>query len=187
MEVLQMRWLVFALSMASFLLVTIVPAHAEIAWGDGSWQLELSGGPGTKLGSSDRTGDLLFKGTVEYEIPATKHLTLGLRLLPLFVLEQDGASDDTVYGAGAGLGGRLYCKASEYKGFFAEANVHALGHKNRIAGNSSNINFLTGLGVGYKFQQGWHTVLRWEHISNANLGEENAGMDAVTLGVGFTF
>ncbi len=120
-------------------------------------------------------------------MPATPHLTLGLRVLPCFIYEQSGRDKDTVWGAGAGVGGRLYASASEYRGLFGEVNFHALGHEHRFAGNGSNLNFLTGLGIGYKFVEGWHTVVKWEHISNANLDEDNSGVDTVVLGVGYTF
>ena len=53
--------------------------------------------------------------------------------------------------------------------------------------SGSRFYFLTGIGVGYKCSQSWHTVLKWEHISNANLGEHNSGVDVVTLGMGYTF
>lgn len=177
------------LSLALVLISTMVFAFAPAlsAEGTGLWRLELSGGPGMPVGNRDRDDDYLVKGTVEYEIPKTPHLSLGLRLLPFFVYDQNQDDEDTVYGAGAGVGGRMYSVASEYRGLFAELNAHVIGHENRFAGNSSNLNFLTGIGVGYKCTQGWHTVLKWEHISNANLSEHNSGVDVVTLGVGYTF
>lgn len=162
-------------------------ASAEECCKVGAWRIELSGGPGSTLGGNDRSGDFFIKGVVEYEIPTTPHLALGLRLLPFFVYEQNERHEDTVWGAGAGVGGRLYSVKNEYRGLFAEVNVHALGHKNQIADNDSNINFLTGAGVGYKFQGGWHSVLKWEHISNANLSGKNTGADVITLGIGYTF
>ena len=167
--------------------IIALPAAADVAWRDGKWRVELAGGTGIHSGGSDRSGDYMLRATVEYEIPATSRCTLGLRLLPLFVYEQDERDEDMVWGAGVGLGARIYTVADEYRGFFAEVGAHALGHKHRIADNSSSINFLTGVGVGYKCKAGWHTVARWEHISNANLGRNNAGANLVSLGVGFTF
>ncbi len=164
-----------------------LPVAAEAAWCDGKWRVELTGGTGIHSGGSDRSGDYMLRAAVEYEIPATARCTLGLRLLPLFVYEQNERDEDTVWGAGAGVAARIYSVADEHRGFFAELGAHALGHKRRIADNSSNINFLTGVGVGYKCKAGWHTVARWEHISNANLGRDNAGANLVSLGVGFTF
>ncbi len=174
------------LILCGFVLASI-PAAAELQWRDGRWQLELSGAAGIDSGSSDRSGDYMLKAMVEYEVPFASHLSLGLRALPLFVYEQDERGEDTVWGGGAGLGLRLYSVADEYRGWFAEANVHALAHKHRFADNSSNINFLTGLGVGYKCKAGWHSVLRWEHISNAGLADDNSGVNVLSLGIGYAF
>lgn len=186
MEILLMRF-VSVVGTFLFMILCAFYADAGMQWGDGLWRLEISGGPGITSGGTDRDGDLLLKGTLEYEIPAAPHLSLGLRVLPLFVYDQNDRHADTVWGAGAGFGGRLYTKAGEYRGLFAEANVHVLGHDNQFASNSSNLNFLTGLGLGYKFASGWHAVLKWEHISNANLSEHNSGVDTLTMGVGYTF
>ncbi len=182
-----MRFMTFMVFMFVFMLFFIFDADAEIQWRQGFWRLEISGGPGLDNGKNNRSDDLLLKGTLEYEIPATPHFSLGLRAIPSFLYEQDGQKEDTVWGIGAGLGGRLYTKAGEYRGLFAEANAHVLGHKNRFGGNGSNVNFLTGLGIGYKCAGGWHTVVKWEHISNANLSDDNSGVNAITLGFGYTF
>ena len=54
-------------------------------------------------------------------------------------------------------------------------------------GNSSNVNFLIGLGLGYKFKSNWHTVLKYEHVSNSSLGERNAGANSLGFGFGYSF
>ncbi len=167
--------------------VCVLPVAAEIQWGDGRWQAELSGSAGIHSGGKSRSGDYMLKAQLEYEAPFSSRCTLGLRLLPLFVYDQAERGEDTVWGAGVGLGLRLYSVPDEYRGWFLEGGAHALAHKNKISGNSSNINFLTGIGAGYKFEAGWHSVLRWEHISNANLGRHNAGANVLTLGVGCSF
>ena len=175
------------ITFAVLALTISLPALAELQWCDGKWQLELSGNIGTDSGGSDRSGDYMLRTMVEYEVPFSSHFTLGLRALPLFVYEQDERCEETVWGAGAGLGLRLYSVPDEYRGWFAEAGAHVLGHKHQIADNDSNINFLTGIGVGYKCKAGWHSVLRFEHISNANLSEDNSGVNMLSLGIGFRF
>lgn len=160
-------------------------AGADIKFDQGRWRLELSGSAGIHSGSTDRGGDILATGSLEYEFPASKRTTLGLRLLPLFMYAQD--DDDNVLGAGFGLAGRIYQHAEEYRGWFGELELSALGHDDKFEGNSANLNFLTGVGVGYKFKSNWHAALRYEHISNAGLGENNAGANTVGLAVGFTF
>lgn len=173
--------------MMAVTLLCALPAMGELKFCEGKWRLELSGGPGINTTGSDRSGDFILKSTVEYELPLSSHGTLGLRALPLFLYEQQERGEDTVWGAGLGVGGRIYSVADEYRGWFAEANAHMLGHKHQISGNGSNINFLTGIGVGYKCKAGWHSVLRWEHLSNANLDSDNKGANVITMGVGFTF
>lgn len=151
------------------------------------WRIELSGGPSVYSGQSHRSGDWLTKLALEYEKPATERLTLGLRLLPALLYEQDGNGEDTVLGGGLGLAARLYAKPGDYRGVFGEASAHAIAHRGQIEGNSSNINFLTGLGLGYQFENQLSTVFRWEHISNANLGHHNRGVNVLTLGLGMRF
>ena len=51
--------------------------------------------------------------------------------------------------------------------------------------NSSRVNFMVGGGVGYQFAENdWHVALRFEHVSNASLGERNGGFNAFGLAVG---
>ncbi|HDP34595.1 MAG TPA: acyloxyacyl hydrolase [Candidatus Hydrogenedentes bacterium] len=164
-----------------------LPVAAEVQWHDGRWQLELSGSAGIHSGSSDRSGDYMLKGLVEYEVPFAPRWTLGLRALPVFVYEQDDRGEDTVWGGGAGLGLRVYSAKEEYRGWFAELGAHALGHKHRFADNNSNLNFLTSAGIGYKCKAGWHSAVRWEHISNAGIGSDNSGVNVITLGIGYAF
>ena len=63
-------------------------AWAGLDMDSGQWRLELSGLSGVHSGSTDRSGDFLMLGTVEYEIPASPRCTLGLRLLPLLLYNQ---------------------------------------------------------------------------------------------------
>lgn len=187
-----------------FLLAALLAANSAHAleFSEGRWRLELNGGPALKEGGRDRDGDYFVSGTVDYEIPATPHTTLSLRGMPLFVYEQDEVSydslkqilrkhesvhDDTVIGAGLGLAGRVYQKANVYEGFFAELELLALGHSGKIEGDDSNIDFLSGIGVGYQFNSHWEALVRFEHISNGGLGEPNSGVNAVRLGVGYRF
>lgn len=183
-----MKTHVFLLSVcALFLAFSTTTVHAAEGSRSTKLNLELSGGPDIELGGTDRSGDFLLKSIVEFEKPVGSHFSLGLRLLPLFLYEQKNRGDDTVWGGGLGFGVRFYFEKESYRGFYLEANTHAIGHKGRIEGNSSNLNFLSAFGVGYGFQNGLHTVLRYEHISNAGLGRRNRGADVITLGVGFRF
>lgn len=177
-------------------------AQAEMQFAEGRWRLEVSGGTGIESGLEPRSNDLLLQGSVEYEIPATKRVTLGLRLLPFLYDQKDDSErplskwlrdgdrpedGDTVAGGGFGITTRIYSRAKEYRGVYLEIAAAVIGHKGQIDGNSSNINFLSGAGVGYQFKNDWHAIVKYEHISNAGLGEHNRGTNTVSLGVGFSF
>jgi hypothetical protein len=186
-----------AIAVALTVSLAAVSAWGEAAFDQGHWRLELSGLAGLDVGGSDSTGSFLTSTAVEYEFPFSARCTLGLRLMPLFVYAQDTPGDglcrhaqyddSSVVGGGAGLALRVYSRNGEYRGWFGEAQVNALGHDGQFNKNSSNLNFLSGIGVGYKFANDWHTVLRIEHISNARLGNDNAGTNLLGLGVGYSF
>ncbi len=154
---------------------------------EGAWRLELNNGMGIYSGACDRDGDYMLTGVVEYEKPLSGRLALGLRLMPLFVYEQEGRGEDTLYGGGGGLALRMYSVKNEYRGLFGELSAHALGHSNDIQGNDSHLNFLSGLGIGYQFDNPWSLSLKYDHISNAGLGGRNSGVNTLALGVGYRF
>ena len=158
----------------------VPPAYGEVQFGEGSWRLELSGLQ--MLEAED--GDQYFSGSVEYEFPVTAHAKLGLRMLPLFLCHVP----EPMYGAGAGLVGRLYQNANDYDGLFGEVGATALWHSRDFDRNNSRVNFVTEAGIGYKFPDTpWHVTLKYEHISNGGIGGKNSGINAVGLAVGYTF
>ena len=151
----------------------------------GLWRLELTGAAAMSTGQRSRSGDSMIVGTVEYEVPATGRLALGLRLLPFLLYNQDDG--DTVYALGTGITTRIYFLKDKYRGPFIEGEAHALYNVNEFAGNSGNVNFLTGGGVGYKWKANWHAVLKFEHISNASTTSDNDGVNTLGLGIGYSF
>ncbi len=184
------------------MLVASAPAHAGLDFEEGMWRLELNSDFGVHQGSKDRSGDFGVIGFVDYEVPATSRATLGLRLMPLFVYTQDEEqdhhrfrdwfhdkdnNDDTVWGAGLGLVGRIYQVKDEYRGWYGEVGVTALVHDNEFAGNNSNLNFLSTFGVGYQFKSDWHVQAHYQHISNASLGSRNSGANTLGIGIGYRF
>lgn len=183
-------------------LIVCANAGADLNLKEGRWRLELNQDFGVYQGSRDRSGDYSVNGTVEYEVPAGSRLTLGLRLMPLFAYTQNsdrgnrlfrhafkrgGEDGDTVWGGGLGLGIRIYQIKDEYRGWFGEAGVTALAHDNKFIANSSNLNFVNTLGVGYQFQNDWHVQFHYQHISNASLGKRNAGANSLGFGLGYRF
>ena len=172
------------------LLATAAAAQADTGGGtgfaEGRWRLQLSGMHGADSGDRiDRTGDRLFTANAEYEFPITRRQTLALRIYP--ALFYDAADSDNVWGAGGGLSWKIYSKAGEQRGVFAEAATAAIFHDETFAGNGGHIDFLSGLGIGYHFANDWHLSVKWEHISNAGLEEPNQGINLVGLAVGVTF
>ena len=180
--------------------VSPFPAYAGLQLDEGMWRLELNNDFGVHQGSQDRSGDYGLIGFVDYEVPATSRATLGLRLMPLFVYSQEEHGDDrlfeglfhdddedTVWGAGLGLVGRIYQVKDEYRGWYGELGVTAMVHNNEFYQNSSKLNFLTTLGVGYQFKSNWHVQLHYQHISNGGLGSRNSGANSLGLGIGYRF
>ena len=199
---LRLGSLVFALVAAFGLLCT--QAHAGLQWKEGMWHLELNNSFGVYQGSRDRSGDYSLTGFVDYEVPASPRTTLGLRLMPLFIYTQDqdtkkgdgflrdffrknNVKNDSVWGAGLGLVGRVYQKQDMYRGWFGEASATPFVHKNRFIANSSNLNFLLTLGVGYQFKSDWYIQAHYQHISNASLGRRNSGANSLGIGIGYRF
>ena len=172
-------------------------ANGEMQFDEGRWRLELSGWGATDTGGG--SDGWLTTGTVDYEFPATPHLTLGLRMMPLLVYGQDDVDGDwdclcrddhggdTVWGAGAGLTLRLYQVPGEYRGLFGEIQTNVLAHDGHFNGNGSNVNFLSAIGIGYQFRNDWHATLKFGHISNAGLDDDNSGTNVLGLGIGYRF
>ena len=106
-------------------------------------------------------------------------------MMPLLVYTQK--DDATVWGGGAGLTLRLYQVPEERRGLFGEVQANVIGHEYRFEGNGSNLNFLSGAGIGYQFRTRWHAVLKCAHISNANIDEDNAETNVIGLGIGYSF
>jgi len=185
-------------------------AHADFQ--DGRWRLQVRVQTGVDSGGVERSGDVLALTTVEYEVPLTSHVCYSLKLDPVFAYGQesrdintildskrgvdldkidfdfdDERGGDTVVGAGFGLGLRVYQKAEEKRGIFLDLGVHTLLHAGEFNGNTSNINFMSGLGLGYQFKNGLSTQLHFDHISNAGLGDENSGTNVFGVGFGYRF
>ncbi len=190
----------------AFFSVVSMTAHAgDIKWDQGSWRLELAGYAGLDSPQNQRNEDFGALVTVEREFPLWKRATLGIRLHPLFYYDQEqddpilfrrfrnsdnfnpDYDDDTVWGVGLGPSFRVYQKAEERRGLFLELGVSALFHDEKFVDNSSNVNFISEVGVGYKFQHGWHVAAKLRHISNAGFGDDNSATNGWGIGVGYSF
>lgn len=160
-------------------------SEAKEGFSEGSWRAEVNLGTGIHSGRQSRSGDMLVGGNIEYEFPIYARTTLGLKAYPLFTYNQDGGG--TVVGGGLGLGARHYFAGDDRSGWFGEGTVGLMGHSNEFNGNSSNINFMTGLGLGYQFENDWHVTAQFHHFSNAGFGDTNSGTNVLGLGIGYSF
>lgn len=160
-------------------------SEAKEGFSEGNWRAEVNLGAGVHSGRQSRSGDMLIGGNIEYEFPIYARATLGLKAYPLFTYNQDEGS--TVVGGGLGLGARYYFGEEDRSGWFGEATVGIMGHSNEFNGNSSNVNIMTGVGLGYEFNNNWHVTAQFHHFSNAGFGDSNSGTNTLGLGIGYKF
>jgi len=74
---------------AALLLACTAQAHAGVlSLKDGRWRYEIQGMHGTNIGGGDHNDDAYIVGEIEYEMPAYRRWALGLKAVPLFVLNQ---------------------------------------------------------------------------------------------------
>jgi hypothetical protein len=183
----DLRLSLTALGTVLFILSASAPAEARpIEIDEGRWRLELQGAAAVHSSKTDREGDYYVTGSAEYEMPTRLDgLNFGLRMYPLFAYR---AEEDDIYGVAAGITFRFYQNADTRDGLYAEAGTGPVWLSHHLEGNSTRVNFLNELGVGYKFPDNpWSVSLKYQHISNASTGNDNAGVNAFSLGVGYTF
>lgn len=180
-------------------------AYGDMEWSEGHWRLELAGYGGMNTSNNKRTDDFGLVGTIEYETPIMQRATLSLRMQPLFFYSQNQDeyvffrrlrqsrnfdpkyNDDNVYGLGFGSAVRVYQRMEDRTGFFGELALTAIVHDDKFIDNSSNLNFSTEIGLGYRFRGHWDIIGRWRHISNAGFGDDNSATNGYGVGVGYRF
>jgi len=149
----------------------------------GRWRCEFTGVP-VYPGKHDRDGDFYFTGYIEREWMVTDHAAAGIHFYPLFVYHDDGP----FYGTAIGVDGRWYMDKATGTGWFLEAGESLLWTSDYFEGNSSRINFLSEVGVGYQCREtNWHVTLKFQHISNADTAAENDGVNGPALALGYRF
>jgi len=177
-----------------FAALATTPADARgLDFDEGRVRIEVAGACNLYSGKTDRDGDYYLTGSIEYETPVLERLTLGLRFMPAFLYHEhrdkcEGASSETIYGAGLGVTARVYQNKGDRDGLFGEAGAAALWHSRYFERNTSRVNFVTEIGVGYKFpERNWHVGVKFQHASNGGLASRNAGINGLALAVGYTF
>lgn len=173
---------------SAFLLSVVSATHLCSA--ENTWRVEFTGVGGVYSGETERDGDFYFTGSIEYGWPIFSRAVLGLKAYPLFLYrEKEDAVGESewIYGFGAGVSARIYAKRDTRTGLYGEVSVTPVWHTDYFEGNGSRVNFLSEFAIGYDFENDWHVALKWEHLSNARLSGDNAGVNGVGLAVGYRF
>lgn len=162
-----------------------------LSWEDGRNRLEVQGWAGMRSGRRSRSGDGGIVGSYEREFVVGEKLTVGARLIPVFFYAADAEPGDNypetdVAGFGFGLTIRRYLHEAE-DGWYAELAESVIAHEEKFNGNSGSVNFMTELAIGYEFASDFHVSGRWRHLSNAGLADDNSGVNAFGISIGFSF
>ena len=142
---------------------------------------ELSGG-NTFTSDGVWLHDAYAVHALEVEWMVFGPLSMGLRLLPVIAY----FGREPIIGSGLGVTNRIY-SARDGTGFYVGLAACAVVHTDRFEGNSSNINFLSSIDMGYHFPRSrYRAGIKLEHVSNANLADHNRGWNGVSVLVGAT-
>ena len=142
---------------------------------------ELWGGD-TFNGQGHWLHDLYLVHAVEFEWMLFGHVSMGLRGLPLLTY----LDTRPIAGAGLSVTNRLYWER-DGNGLYLAPEIAVVAHYARFESNSSYINLLSSLDVGYQFRDSPLRIgLKLEHMSNANLTAHNRGWNGISLLVGWS-
>lgn len=168
-------------------------ADSVLDWDRSQWRLDISGLSGLDTGRESRSGDFNANIVAEYEVPFTgrdafqERSTFGFRLRPLFYYRQNDGGDENIFGAAAGFSLRVYQHRESRTGIFGEIAEEFLLQSGKFEDSSTHFNFLNQFSVGYQSENDWFIGARIAHMSNAGLGDRNAGVDMVGVFGGITF
>jgi hypothetical protein len=97
-------------------------------------------------------------------------------------------ADDNAVGLGGGVLLRWHAVQLERCSLFAEVGVGVIGFDNPVPAEATSVAFSPRAAAGAQFalDAGTHCSVRvgWLHFSNAQTGEENPGIDALSFAVG---
>ena len=164
---LQLNFFITLIFVFCFSLHVFSEETCEVKNCDLKLRLELGSSFRIAHNSNDADG-VLISSSVDIGKELSPRTTLSLRLLPVFGYIQEGNIEDIIgFGAGAAL--RIYFKKNQEKGFFTEIHEVVCIHENKFEENDSNINFYSAIGIGYQLCPNWDMLLRFGHISNADI------------------
>lgn len=186
-KVVYLQIIIIVTFILFFLVLQSINAEDKCDINDCKLRLRLELGSSFRVGhDGDKSDGLMFSSIFDLGKEFFSRTNLSLRILPVFGYIQEGNVEDLI---GFGLGGaiRIFFKKNQEKGFFTEAHEIICIHENKFEGNDSNINFYSSVGIGYQFSHNWDILLRFGHISNANIKSANEGMNLLGIGIGYVF
>jgi hypothetical protein len=130
----------------------------------------------------DRSEDAYLHLDLELELPLEGPFTVGLRGMPVELYRAPGRP--WIYGIGFGITSRAYLEGSVHLGPFAGLAVSTVRTNRTFVGNSSRLNFLSQLAVGYQSPAHWSVAATFEHLSNAFTTDQNHGINGLGLSAG---
>jgi hypothetical protein len=164
------------------------PQQNELrGWRDGWFRLEGAPLAAWDSGHQQRFGDYGVRFTAEYEVPVTKHMTVGPRTMPFMYWNENRDGDSNIFAFGLGVALRGYFKPDEYRGFYGEAGAMIIAQSAEFAGNTGHFNSMEEIGAGFLFNSNWSIAVKAGHISNAELAYRNAGVNWASLSLGYSF
>jgi hypothetical protein len=181
------------LLLAFMLLPGIARAGDEDRWPVGTRSYSLSLMAGQNFSPSPDGFSETAVPNLEVGWTVAPRLELGIELHPVFWINQPQVPDgkdrqNTLAFAGDAILRWYPVQTGRQVAPYAEIALGLCGSADRIPPSGTRANFLVQAGVGIAVRTGrrWSAVVgwRWYHISNANFGEHNPGVNFSLLLVG---
>jgi hypothetical protein len=148
-----------------------------------TWRFYVHGGGGVHVKTSDNAFGLAGVG---FERFVAEGLSLNFEFNGMYV-SQEG---DDAWGANVNLLLRWHFICEDTWSAYLDGGAGLLGTTDDVPDNGSSFNFTPQAGAGLTFDIGKNnrlmTGVRWQHISNANLYEDNPGRDSVMVYIGIS-
>lgn len=183
----------FRLILAFLLLSGIARAGDEGPWPVATRSVSFSVMAGQNFSPSPDGFSETFVPNFEVSWPVASRLELGVELHPVFWVSQPPTPDGTDRKTTLAFAGdavlRWYpVRTGRRIAPYTEVALGLCGSTDRTPPSGTRLNFLVqaGIGLAVKTGRSWSTVVgwRWFHISNANFGEKNPGVNFSILLVG---
>jgi hypothetical protein len=145
------------------------------------------------IGSAASDFDGVTLGIVDAGVTwyVTEGVGFGVFAEGLYASLGDGAGDGDSWGGGGGALVRWHFVREESWTVFAEAGCGVVVSSEAIPDRGTTTNFTPRVNIGATFALSPTSSLLvragWFHMSNAQIGQENDGVDAASIGIGLSF